>query len=187
MLSLSSCFHTAKVTQQFNAGASLKSTDAVLFTGFNGTDSRTSRNMLETTRKKLSGCNIKVVYLHDPGLNYEFLKAGFPATKADVDNDDFIHRLREVFGVTHIFSIGSLERYQGNTMDVAKTEVIYEGSGVVFEVYSLETETPVASMKITGKTWRLRRSGEIDNDSMGSIYVNYNKALKTLMKSSACR
>ena len=187
MLSLSSCFHTAKVTQQFNAGASLKSTDVVLFTGFNGTDSRTSRNMLETTRKKLSGCNIKIVYLHDPGLNYEFLKAGFPATKADVDNDDFIHRLREVFGVTHIFSIGSLERYQGNTMDVAKTEVIYEGSGVVFEVYSLETETPVASMKITGKTWRLRRSGEIDNDSMGSIYVNYNKALKTLMKSSACR
>lgn len=187
LLSLSSCFHTAKVSQQFNAGSSLKVTDVVLFTGYNSEDSRTSQFMLTDTKRRLSNCGIKVVYLHDPSLNYEFLKAGFSATPANVDNDEFIHRVREVFGVSHIFSIGSLDRYNGATMDVKTTEILYEGSGIVFEVYSLDAETNVASMKVKGKTWRVRKGGEIENEPEGSIHVNYNKALKTLMKSSACR
>lgn len=187
LLSLSSCFHTAKVTQQFNAGASLKTTDVVLFTGFNSEDSRTSQFMLNDTKRRLSNCSIKVIYLHDPNLNSEFLKAGFSAAPANVDNDEFIHRVREVFGVSHIFSIGSLDRYNGGTMDVEITEVLYEGSGIVFEVYSLDTETNVASMKVMGKTWRVRQGGEIESESEGSIHVNYKKALKTLMKSSDCR
>lgn len=186
LASLSSCVHTAKVTQQFNAGSSLSTTDVVLFTGYNGQDSRTAQYMLNDTRRRLSRCGIKVVYQHDPGLNYEFLKAGFQATAPDVDNDNFIHQLREVFGVTHIFSIGSVEQYQGQTMEVNKTDILYEGSGVVFEVYSLDMETNVASMKVVGKTWYARRGG-INNESIGSIHVNYNKALKTLMKSSVCR
>ncbi|GAB5527218.1 MAG: hypothetical protein Roseis2KO_50900 [Roseivirga sp.] len=186
LVSISSCVHTAKVTQQFDAGSSLSPTDVVLFTGYNGQDSRTAQYMLNDTRSRLSRCGIKVVYQHDPGLNYEFLKAGFQATTPNVDNDDFIYQLREVFGVTHIFSIGSLEQYQGQTMDIAPTEILIEDSGVVFEVYSLDMETNVASMKVVGKTWYARR-GEIDSESIGSIYVNYNKALKTLMKSSACR
>lgn len=186
-LSLSSCFHTARVTQQFNAGSSLKNTDVVLFTGYNGQDSRTAQNMLSDTKRRLSKCGIEVVYMHDPGLNYEFLKAGFKATEANVDNDDFIRPLREVFGVSHIFSIGSLERYNGSTMDVEQAEILTEDSGVVFEVYSLDTETNVASMKVMGKTWWVSGKGEIEKEPEGSVHVNYNKALKTLMKSSVCR
>lgn len=186
MVCLSSCFHTAKVTQQFNAGASLSNTDVVLFTGYNGQDSRTSQYMLNDTKRRLSRCNIKVIYLHDPGLNYEFLKAGFKATEANVDNDDFIYQLLEVFGVSHLFSIGSLDQYNGSTMDVDHAEILTEGSGVVFEVYSLDTETNVASMKVMGKTWYAQR-GSVESESIGSIHVNYNKALKTLMKSSVCR
>ncbi|MCE7990386.1 MAG: hypothetical protein HEP71_00345 [Roseivirga sp.] len=187
LAALNSCIHTAKVKQQFNAGGSLNPTDVVLFTGYNGQDSRTSRHMLTDTKRRLSRCDIEVVYLHDPGLNYEFAKAGFKATDAQVDNDDFIHQLREVFKVSHIISVGSMEQYRGSSMGVDQTEIYTEGSGVVFEVYSLDTETIVASMKVTGKTWQLRRGAEIDSESIGSIHVNYNKALKTLLKSSVCR
>lgn len=184
---LTSCIHTAKVSQQFNAGGSLTPTDVVLFTGFNEQDSRTSKFMLTDTRRRLSKCGIEVIYLHDPGLNYEFMKAGFKATDAHVNNDDFIHQLRKVFKVSHIISVGSMEAYQGSSMPVNDTEIFNEPSGVVFEVYSLKTETIVSSMKVTGKTWQVRRGGEIDSESQGSIHVNYNKALKTLLKSSACR
>lgn len=188
IFNLSSCLHTAKVTQKFTAGSSLKPSDVVLFTGYNGKKSRISDRMLKETQESLSQCNIKVVYLHDPNLNYEFLKAGFTPTEADVDNDDFINKMKKVYDITHIFSVASVDHYNGRSMNIEKADLYSGGSGVVFEVYDLKTETPVASMKIKGRTWKVHREDRsIEDHPEGSIYVNYAKGLKTLMKTSACR
>jgi hypothetical protein len=183
---LQSCLHTAKVTQKFTTGSSLSPSDVVLFTGYNGKKSRTSKSMFEDTERILSRCGIKVINIHDPGLNLEFFKAGLTPAEPDVNNDDFINKMKEAYGITHLFSVNNVAQYNGNAMNIDNQDIHYGGAGLVFEVYDLGIEKTIASMKVKGKTWHVVHDG-LAESSFGNKHKNYTKGLKTLMKSSSCR
>ena len=185
-LCLFSCFHTAKINNLHNYGARLTSEDVILFTGYENKDSRTSKVMLEDMTRLLGKCGIQTKYLYDPEFNNAFLEAGFTSANADVDNDKFMYQMKELYGISHIFSVGHVRRYEGDMMNVNKVDEIYERSGLIFEVYSLEEEKVVSSMKITGNTFMINRGG-VDKDSEGgSVFNNYRKGIKKLLKSAEC-
>lgn len=185
-LMLSSCFHTSKINNLYNYGAQLTSNDVVLFTGYENKDSRVSKMMLKDMNDLLGKCGIETKYLYDPLLNREFLKAGFTIAEAHVDNEQFIYQMKQLYGISHIFSVGHVSEYEGDLMNVSREDAIYEQSGLVFEVYSLAEEKVVSSMQITGSSFMLTPSGmETDNEA-GSIFKNYRKGIKKLLKSVSC-
>jgi len=181
----SSCIHTSKITKLYNNGAHLKSTDVVLFTGFNGEHSRTSNNMMSQTERILKKYGVKVHYLHTSNFNSEIVKAGFTATKADIRNEDFLDKMNQVYGLSYIFTVSDIRKYDGGFMTVDRNSKMLDETGVVFEVYSVTDRQVVASMQLSGSTIHLYSIHEDEEDrTYGNIYKNYGKGLRKLMKAS---
>ena len=179
-----SCFHTSKLNKLYNNGAQLKASDVVLFTGFNGTHSQTSEIMMDQTRRILKKYGVKAHYLHNTDFNSEFVKSGFLATKVDVANPKFLDNMAEVYGLTYIFNVIPTTNYQGETLPVSTPEKLYNNSGIIFEVYSVQDEEIVASMHLTGDTIGLLGDDGDTNVRDGNVYKNYGKGLRKLMKAS---
>lgn len=178
------CIHTSRVAENYNYGTQLKGTDVVLFSGFEQKDSKISKWMLEDTEKMLINYGIKTVYLYDPELDYEMTRAGLMTTERNLDNDDFIYKMREVFGITHIFLVGSVSEYQGEMIKVSEATALDDETGIIFEVYDLAAEKMTTAMRLTGSTLHFVSINEEENRTYGNIYKNYRKGLKKLMKAS---
>ena len=178
------CIHTSRISNLYNYGVRLDGDDVILFTGFNGEHSQTSEIMLDQTKRILKKYGVEAHYLHKTDFNYEFVKAGFLAADLDVDNDRFINNMVEVYGLTYIFNVGHVSQYQGETMPVSRAAALDDQSGIVFEVYSVEEEKVMASMRLTGSTIHFVSINEPEDRYYGNIYKNYGKGLRKLMKAS---
>ena len=120
-----------------------------------------------------------------PGVDEAaYVKAGFLATKVDVANSKFLDNMAEVYGLTYIFNVIPTTNYQGETLPVSTPEKLYNNSGIIFEVYSVQDEEIVASMHLTGDTIGLLGDDGDTNVRDGNVYKNYGKGLRKLMKAS---
>lgn len=185
LMTFNSCIHTSKITKLYNNGAHLKSTDVVLFTGFNGEHSSTSNNMMSQTERILKKYGVEVHYLHTSNFNSEIVKAGFTATKADIRNEDFLDKMTKVYGLSYIFTVSDIRKYDSGFMPVDRNSKMLDESGVVFEVFSVTDRQVVASMQLSGDTIHFYSIHDDDADrTHGNIYKNYGKGLRKLMKAS---
>lgn len=184
LLSNTSCIHTSKITNIYNNGAQLKATDVVLFAGFNNAHSQTSVIMHGQTERILKKYGIKSHYIQTTDFNYEFLKAGFPATSVDLENPKFLYQLAEVYGITHIFKVVDIKQYQGDNLPVSRDDQFHDQSGVIFEVYAVNEDEVIASMHLSGNTLHFVSINEPEDRTYGNIFKNYGKGLRKLMKAS---
>ena len=180
-----SCIQTSKITRLYNNGARLKSSDVVLFTGYNGEHSRVSNSMLAQTKRLLNKYGVEVHYLHTSDFNGEIVNAGLSATKVDVNNEDFLNKMTQVYGLSYIFNVSHIKRYEGEYMAVDRNTKMLDDSGIVFEVYSVLEREVVASMEISGNSIDFMEWDQQTGDNYGgSIFNNYAKGLRKLMKAS---
>ena len=179
------CIQTSKITRLYNNGARLKSSDVVLFTGYNGEHSRVSNSMLAQTKRLLNKYGVEVHYLHTSDFNGEIVNAGLSATKVDVNNEDFLNKMTQVYGLSYIFNVSHIKRYEGEYMAVDRNTKMLDDSGIVFEVYSVLEREVVASMEISGNSIDFMEWDQQTGDNYGgSIFNNYAKGLRKLMKAS---